>query len=65
MQESEQITHMDSDNYHSGMRMRRSIEEERLGMRVPLQVMGFFHSPACHNDNELHVKLTLSFYSVS
>ena len=38
MQMSEQITHMDSDNYYSGMRMRRGTRYERgkVCYEVPL-----------------------------
>ena len=38
MQVSEQITHMDSDNYHSGMRMRRKNQTERgkVSYEIPL-----------------------------
>ena len=38
MQVSKQITHMDSDNYHSGMRMRRKNQTERgkVSYEIPL-----------------------------
>ena len=38
MQVSEQITHMDSDNYHSDMRMRRKnqIERGKVSYEIPL-----------------------------
>ena len=41
---SEQITHMDSDNYCSGMRMHRgtNMKEEKFAMRLPSESDAFY-----------------------
>ena len=62
MQVSEQITHMDSDNYCSGMRMRRgaNMKEEKFVMRFPSASDGFSYSLTCNQNDILYVKLTVS-----
>ena len=51
---SEQITHMDSDNYCSGMRMHggTNMKEEKFVMRFP-SVSDAFYSLTC-NQNDSH-----------
>ena len=62
MQVSEQITHMDSDNYCSGMRMCRgtNMKEEKFVMRFP-SASDAFYSLTCNQNGILYVKLTVLF----
>ena len=59
---SEQITHMDSDNYCSGMRMRRgtNMKEEKFVMRFP-SASDAFYSLTYNQNDILYVKLTVLF----
>ena len=60
---SEQITHMDSDNYCSGMRMLRgtSMKEEKFVMRFNPSASDVFYSLTCNQNDILYVKLTVLF----
>ena len=53
---------MDSDNYCSGMRMRRgtNMKEEKFVMRFP-SASDAFYSLTCNQNDILYVKLTVLF----
>ena len=63
---SEQITHMDSDNYCSGMRMCRgtNIKRKKFAMRFP-SASDAFYSLTCNQNDILYVKLTVLFLQCS